>query len=355
MACRKGARVTQAGGRSDAILVLGFRALGDFVRCHSAIQLIAQANPGRPIDVLTSPVGARVAAYMPGVRDAIAIGERHGRLGLLERWRAIRAVRARRYRSAYVLPGTYKSALVPFLAGIPERIGYPDEFRFGLVNRFPKGWFDRYVKRGTVRMVDFICTASARGLPALPDQWPEPVLQVPAEVLAAWKHEHRANEARPMLTLYTSSFSDRRSWPVERFAAVAEKYVQAGWTVWVSGGVREAPFASELCHRVPGVVDYTRTPLEDALCQLASSDLFLGIDAGLSHAAAAFGIPCVVVYSVNAVRFAPINGQAVVLTPPLGMTPGRRGTAGISVERVLSALEAAAPSGDWAQTAEVAA
>ena len=44
---------------------------------------------------------------------------RHGPLQLRERWKLGRALRAKRYDQAIVLPNTWKAALVPFFADTP--------------------------------------------------------------------------------------------------------------------------------------------------------------------------------------------------------------------------------------------
>src|SRR5206468_6860410 len=58
----------------------------------------------------------------------------HGRLD----WPARRRLAARlrdRFDTAYVLPNSLKSALVPWLARIPERVGYAAEGRSPLLTR----------------------------------------------------------------------------------------------------------------------------------------------------------------------------------------------------------------------------
>jgi heptosyltransferase-2 len=70
---------------------------------------------------------------MPEVRSVIATPFHHGPLQLRERWKLGRELKGR-YDQAYVLPNTWKSALVPFFAGIPRRTGYVGEARYGLLN-----------------------------------------------------------------------------------------------------------------------------------------------------------------------------------------------------------------------------
>ena len=70
---------------------------------------------------------------MPEVSEVIP-AFRHGALQLAERWRVARELKKRAYDSAIVLPNSWKSALVPFLAGIPRRAGYIGELRYGLMN-----------------------------------------------------------------------------------------------------------------------------------------------------------------------------------------------------------------------------
>jgi heptosyltransferase-2 len=84
------------------------------------------------------------------------------------------------YGTALVMPRTWKSALAPMLAGIPERVGFAGEFRFGLLNDI------RFGEKRLPRMIDR-CGALAlpRGA-ALPAEWPKPELNVPAQKAKEW-------------------------------------------------------------------------------------------------------------------------------------------------------------------------
>ena len=167
--------------------------IGDFVRCHSVVKLLQTRFPNRPVDVLATPLCAPLADYMPGVRQSHRRrpAPRPACLGEADR-RLPSGSRREGYGTALVMPSTWKSTLAPFLAGIPERIGWVGEGRFVLLNDA------RWGRLKLPRMVDQ-CAALAlpRGA-KLPAEWPKPELKVPAR-----RDRRLAAQTRP----------DRRSRP----------------------------------------------------------------------------------------------------------------------------------------------
>lgn len=76
---------------------------------------------------------------MPGVRRGIIWDLPRSRLAVTRQLGLARLLRERNYGTALVLPRTWKAAIAPALAGIPERVGFVGEFRFGLINRWRWG------------------------------------------------------------------------------------------------------------------------------------------------------------------------------------------------------------------------
>ena len=85
------------------------------------------------IDVM-APAWCRPLSRMPEVNEAIPMPLGHGALEIGERRKLGHSLREKRYDRAYVLPNSFKSALVPFFAGIPHRTGWRGEMRYGLLN-----------------------------------------------------------------------------------------------------------------------------------------------------------------------------------------------------------------------------
>ncbi len=84
---------------------------------------VAARHTGIAIDFLCRSPTHRIVPFVPVLRAAFVDDTPHGRLGVQEKLRLAARLRAQRYRRVYVVSRTFKSAIVPFLAGIPERVG----------------------------------------------------------------------------------------------------------------------------------------------------------------------------------------------------------------------------------------
>src|SRR5437763_16522552 len=69
---RHGPVASACAEAADApILIVPYMWIGDFVRCHSVVQLLQARFPGRAVDILTTKLCAPLLDYMPGVRQGI--------------------------------------------------------------------------------------------------------------------------------------------------------------------------------------------------------------------------------------------------------------------------------------------
>jgi len=98
--------------------------IGDFVRCHTVVKLLKARFPGRPVDLLSTTLCAPLTDYMPEVRQAVVVDLPRKRLPLAKYKLLADRLRREGYGTALVMPRTWKAALAPFIAGIPERIGW---------------------------------------------------------------------------------------------------------------------------------------------------------------------------------------------------------------------------------------
>src|SRR3984893_8542719 len=272
------------------ILIVPYMWIGDFVRCHSVVKVLRSRWPDRPVDLLTTALCRPLADYMPGLRQAILGDLPRGRIALAEPPALAQRLRANHYGLALIMPRTWKAALAPFLAGIPHRVGFVGEARFGLVNDC------RWGERRLPRMVDRCATlALPRGAP-LPADWPLPELVVPAAEVEAW-HERLGLEGRPAVALCPGAVGPSKRWPAATYGEVARTLTARGIAVWVIGGPDEAALAAEIAAAGgPLVRGLPRPDPRHAILALAAARAAVSNDSGLLHVAAALSTPAIGIF-----------------------------------------------------------
>ncbi len=320
--------------QNSPILIIPYMWLGDFVRCHSVVKVLCARWPQRPIDLLTSSNAAPLLDYMPGVRKGVVADLPRGRIPIGAYRALARRVRAEGYGTALLMLRTWKAALIPFLAGIPERTGFVGEWRFALVNDL------RFGERRLKRMID-VCGSLAlpRGA-APPAEWPLPELVVPPAELAAWRARVGEGGGRAV-ALAPGAVGAGKRWPTERFAELARLLTDRGLQVWVLGGPNEAPLARAITAAAgPSARDLTGTDLSNAILALRAADAAVTNDSGLMHIAAALGTPTVALFGpTDPALWGPLNPLAATIEPPGDGDVGRRRIEDIAVAPVLRAVE----------------
>jgi len=290
------------------ILLVPYMWVGDFVRCHTVVRLLRERFPERRVDVLTTTLCAPLTDYMPGVRQAIVVDLPRSRLALAHQAALARRLKERHYGTALVMPRTWKAALAPFFAGIPERTGYFGEARLLLLNDLRPG------ERKLPRMVD---RCAALALPAgatLPRQWPAPELIVPPAEAAAWRERRGLNDMKgPIVALAPGAVGPSKRWPSDAYAALTRQILADGCAVWILGGPDERPLAQEIVGNSKAR-DLTGRDLRDAILALASSSVLVSNDSGLLHVGAALGTPSIGIFGPTSPwHWAPLNPLAATI------------------------------------------
>ena len=288
------------------ILIVPYMWIGDFVRGHTVVRVLKQRWPNRPVDLLVTPLCAPLVDYMPGVRAGIVWDLPRSRLALVKQWALATELRARGYGTALVMPRTWKAAIAPALAGIPERVGFFGEARFGLINRMR--WGEKALPR-------FIDKNAALALPAgapLPREWPVPQLSVPLEEIARWRQANSLGSG-PAVALAPGSVGASKRWTY--YPQAARLLIERGLDVWVVGGPGEKALAQEIVAATGGKArDLTGTDLRNGILAVAAAGVAISNDSGLMHIAAAIGTPTMGIFGpTSPYLWAPLNGLAATV------------------------------------------
>ncbi len=292
------------------ILIVPYTWIGDFVRCHTVAKLLKARFPARPIDVVASKLCAPLADYMPEVRQAVVADLSPKRLVRSEYRALAQRLKAGGYGTALIMSRKWKAALAPFLAGIPERIGFVGEWRFGLVNDL------RFGERRLERMVERCAALALPRSAALPADLPRPELRVPAAEIDTWREQRGLKpDGRPVVALAPGAVGPSKRWPAESYGELARQLAGQGAHAWVLGGPDEKALAAEIVgHGGGSVRDLTGNDLRNAILALAAADVAVSNDSGLLHVAAALGTPSVGIFGPTSPwHWAPLNPLAAVI------------------------------------------
>ncbi|AXU96961.1 ADP-heptose--LPS heptosyltransferase [Erwinia persicina] len=342
------------------ILVIGPSWVGDMMMSQSLYRTLKAEHPDAVIDVMAPAWCRPLLSRMPEVNEALAMPLGHGALQVAERRRLGKALKVNGYDRAYVLPNSFKSALVPFFADIPRRTGWRGEMRYGLLNdlrRLDKTAFPLMVQRYVALGYDKARIHSASDLPQ-PLLWPQLTVSEAEKQTTARTFD--LISGRPMIGFCPGAeFGPAKRWPHYHYATLAQSLIDQGYQVVLFGSAKDhetgqqiqaalAEDARQYCRNLAG-----ETQLEQAVILLAACDAVVSNDSGLMHIAAALDRPLIALYGPSSPDFTPpLSAKARVIRLITGYHKVRKGEADegyhqslidITPERVLHELATLCP------------
>lgn len=286
----------------ERILVVGPSWVGDMVMAQSLFKTLKARQPDARIGVVAPAWSRPILERMEEVDEVAPLEVGHGEFGWATRRRLAAELRGR-FDRALVLPRSWKSALVPFLARIPRRTGFTGEQRYVLLNdrrRLDKSVLDQTVKR-------FV----ALGLPA--DEaaggdfaLPRPELRRDEANLERLR-ETLGLSSRPAIAMMPGAeYGPAKQWPLTYFRQLAEALVAEGHEVRVMGGPKDAEAGDVIAKGLEGAHNLCgRTRLGDAVDLLADCRQAVTNDSGLMHVAAAAGTRVQAIYGSSSPDYTP--------------------------------------------------
>ncbi|MDP5240482.1 lipopolysaccharide heptosyltransferase II [Uliginosibacterium sp. 31-16] len=303
------------------ILIIAPSWIGDTVAAQTLFMRLRAYHPDAVIDALAPPWVAAVLHAMPEINGEVLDNPfAHGQLRLKARWALARSLKARHYDAAYVLPNSLKSALIPAFAGIPRRMGFTGESRYGLIN--VRHTLDT---AATPLQVERYAVLAEEPHAALPRPYPLPKLAVDA-ALQAGTLESLALSGSPAPVIFCpgAEFGPAKRWPEKHFATLARQLGAQGIPVWLLGSKKDAAVGEEIVRLSEG---YARnlcgvTNLTQAIHLIALARHVVTNDSGLMHVAAALGTPLTALFGSSSPGYTPpLSATAQVISLKLECSP----------------------------------
>ncbi|MFZ6647996.1 lipopolysaccharide heptosyltransferase II [Undibacterium sp. TJN25] len=287
--------LSTSGSAAPRTLVISPNWIGDAVMAQPLLRLLKQQHPERPIDVLAPGWVAPVLRAMPEVDTVLSTPFRHGALQLRERWRFARDLKQRGYANAYVLPNTLKFALIPWFAGIRNRIGYKGESRYGLINVMHHD--DPQHPRA---MVPFYAALAGAPSAVAPADLPRPALRVSTPQILPVLDKLNLQPGQPLLAFSPGAeFGNAKRWPTSHFAQLANTILADNpeMQIVLLGSGKDHAVCEEVRALAPAARNLAgQTSLDEAVALIAQASAMVSNDSGLLHIASALNRPVIAIY-----------------------------------------------------------
>ncbi len=267
---------------AQRILIIGLNWIGDAIMSMPAIQACRAENPDAHIALLVKPY-LKPLWEMSGVPDEIiCLDGMVSTSGIL---------RKGRYDKACILPNSFRSALLPTMAGIRRRVGLRGDLRRAMLTRVIP------LSGGHQANEYFPILAPSRV--GSPCEFPRLKIPDTAFQTLEIKIPTRGNY---VVLMPGAARGASKMWPLKSFKTLAQKILaETELSIVFAGGTADAEACEELAaalgDKTVSVAGCTN--LQEWAALLKNSLVAVANDSGGMHLAAAVGAPIVGIYGIT--------------------------------------------------------
>jgi heptosyltransferase II len=309
---------------SNRILVRGVNWLGDAVMSLPAVEAIRVSFPEYSISMLTYEKLEGLYEMLPAVDNIITIPDRKGgKKALYREFQLAKELRKEMFEMSFILPNSFHSAIIPYFARIPVRIGYGKSARAALLTHaYPvSGDYKKEIhqSRYYLEMVkNFVKRNLATKMPAL--SVPDALRAEMVETLIKM-----GVKSKNIIGISTGAeYGSAKRWPSANWYSLVSLILQeTNCAVVVTGTGADTENALFLKDGYDRIIDMTgKTSLRQLLALLSLCRVFVSNDSGAMHAASALGVPVIGIFgSTSPKATSPSSGKYKVLYKGLACSP----------------------------------
>ena len=277
---------------NNKVLVVAPAWIGDLIISSAFINALKKSHRDLQIDLLVNENLSDIAMLFPNVTNIIISKTTHGKLSFFYRLQLGFKLRRNNYSKSYILTNSFKSAIIPFIAGIKDRISYLGEYRYGLVNRVIKK-IDR--KKGMVN----------RYLNILNNEYTTD-LQPSFNINDSQKKiEEKYYINRNYIVICPDAeYGPAKKWPVQNWVNLACNLIPNYQVVFVGLDTSIKNKINSL--ESTNIINLIgKTSLKDVVEVLSNAKCVVSNDSGLMHLSSAVDAPIVGIYGSSSPKYTP--------------------------------------------------
>ncbi len=278
--------------------------VGDMVMAQALYKALQGDSIPAQIHVVAPEWSRPLLQRMPQISAIHSLDVAHGEFGLAKRYQLGKRLREEGFSQAIVLPRSFKSALVPWFARIPKRIGDVGEFRHGVItDTFPSN-----KDKSIPSVCNYLRYINVESDISLVKKQYAPELSVDKENQANVLKKHAMHTDAPLIAcMVGAEYGPSKQWPVKHFAILIGLLKQRGVNVCLLGSPKDVKVGKQietLCGE--SIINLCgETSLLDVIDILAACNVAVSNDSGLMHIAAAVDTPVVAMYGATTPIYTP--------------------------------------------------
>lgn len=286
------------------ILVVAPAWIGDMVMGQTLLKMLKHQHGDLcQIDILVNSWALDVAARMPEVNQVFVNPFNHGEFGLRKRISFGKSLCAQKYDQVFVLPNSWKSALIPAFANIKKRTGFVGEARYGLLNDFYK-----LDKKSLPLMIDRFCALANGG--KKPENIDYPLFSIDLKNQTKALNRLKLSLDKPVICICPAAeYGPAKRWPANYFAKLSDDLQQQGYQVWIMGSNKDVEIGDDIVSLAKIHTTLAnlcgKTSLVEAIDLLACAKVVVSNDSGLMHVACAVDVNVIALYGSSSPTFTP--------------------------------------------------
>jgi heptosyltransferase-2 len=311
------------------IVVRGTNWVGDAVMTVPALRELRRLLPNTHITLATRAFAEGIFKGADFLDDLLLYDREPGESSSV--FRKAREWRRRRFDLTVLFQNAFEAALIAWMARVPNRIGYATQRRGRLLTHplpLPEWHGSRHESFYYLNIVAQLETL-LHGASKILDCEPVFDLNVTSDRQTEGRdilHAHGMRDGSPIVALCPGSINSRaKRWPAERYAALADRFIEeTGANVLLIGSAAELDVSLEVSkhmRREPLILT-GKTDLAQAVAILSLVDLLVTNDTGPAHIASALGRPTLVIFGpTNPLTTRPLSAVAEIVRHPPDCAP----------------------------------
>lgn len=329
------------------ILVMNVNWLGDVLFSTPALRAIKERYPQSYLACLQHPRTVAMLKDCKYVDELIVYDEEGKHKNLIGKLKLICKLRSKRFNAVFILHRSFTRALLAYLSGIPERVGYRTKGRGALLTKkIPPPTEMMH------RVDSFLNLLKAVGIGVKDRAYEFGIAGRERDFISRFLEDSAVKEDDILIGINPGGNWNLKRWPAERFAeladALAKKYNAKIIITGAAGDIRLAEEIKKMMKATPIIAAGTTT-LPQLAALLEKMRLFIAADTGPMHIAVSMKTNTIALFGPTSRQMTgPIGkGRYIVIQKDIGCDvpcyelscPDNRCMKAITVEDVLNEAE----------------